>query len=134
MQTFSSVPGSPFHNTLKVRTDWGGWLFPRPDFGAANAWMRQDKANRMVELNQQWPYGLNQVWWQRTDENHPIGFTQADGQRWLYYYPEAMAGLSTPGDCLHNATYSGPVLFPEGLSKQNYTVPLKIPEVVNAGE
>ena len=66
----------------------------------ADAWMQQDKANRVIEGVQRAPYGHSQVLKERVDKSKPIGFTCGAGIRWLRFYPEA----EQLGGCLHNYT------------------------------
>ena len=99
IHTWSSIPGRPAVNVKQERTIEATWTTPS-DLEAAHAWMRQDKANRMVEGEQRFPWGHNQILWERVDKSKPIGFTCVGGQRWLSFYPEA----EQPGGCLHNYT------------------------------
>ena len=57
------------------------------------------------------PWGQDQVLWERVDKSKPIGFTDGGGIRWLSFYPEAERGRGGPGACepgggLHNYTAS----------------------------
>ena len=57
------------------------------------------------------PWGQDQVLWERVDKSKPIGFTDGGGIRWLSFYPEAERGRGgpgpcEPGGCLHNYTAS----------------------------
>ena len=65
----------------------------------------------MVECVQRFPWGQDQVLWERVDKSKPIGFTDGGGIRWLSFYPEAERGRGgpgacEPGGCLHNYTAS----------------------------
>ena len=70
----------------------------------ADAWMQQDKANRVVEGVQQYLWGHKQVEWERVDKSKPFGFSakgHTAGTRWLNYYPEA----NQPGGCLWDSGF-----------------------------
>ena len=82
-----------------IEPGWLPWAF-LSDVKEAQAWMQQDKANRVIEGVQRVPYGHNQVLWERVDKSKPIGFTRGGGVRWLSFYPEA----EQLGGCLHNYT------------------------------
>ena len=100
MQTWQPLPGWPGANAEKVRTIKATWT-AASDVKEAHAWMQQDKANRVIEGVQRFPYGHDQVLWARVDKSKPIGFECTKlGVRWLSFYPEA----EQPGGCLHNYT------------------------------
>ena len=119
MQTWA-IPGWPGANAKRERTitppGWSPWNLgmgwsPARDMLEAHAWMGQDMSNRMVECVQRFPWGQDQVLWERVDKSKPIGFTDGGGIRWLSFYPEAERGRGgpgpcEPGGCLHNYTAS----------------------------
>ena len=77
----------PSANATEVAR-WDSWE-------KANAWMKKDKANRLVE-------GLientkhKQVLWERVDKTKytPLEFGRSGAQRWLNFYPEATKSSS----------------------------------------
>eukprot|EP00964_Phaeocystis_antarctica_P062459 scaffold37428_cov51-Phaeocystis_antarctica.AAC.2 len=48
----------------------------------ADAWMQQDKANRVVEGVQQYLWGHKQVEWERVDKSKPFGFGWSGVSGW----------------------------------------------------
>ena len=78
----------PSANATEVAR-WDSWE-------KANAWMKKDKANRLVE-------GLientkhKQVLWERVDKTKytPLEFGRSGAQRWLNFYPEATKSSSS---------------------------------------
>ena len=99
-----NMNGWPRTNATEVSRD--------KNWEQADAWMKQDKANRLVE-----GVGNNheQVCWERVDKSKPFewGYGNPGDKRWINFYPEARQ----QGGCLWSDRFGRAISawFPDGL-------------------
>ena len=89
-----------------IEPGWLPWAF-LSDVKEAQAWMQQDKANRVIEGVQRAPYGQDQLLWERVDKSKPIKLDLYLGigivpSRWL-----SLASTRKPM-CTTNGLQRGP--------------------------